>query len=118
MKRHEETHQDRDREVACPTCGIKYFNKRALYAHMLIHKENREKKHKCDFCDKAYYDRGALNIHRRIHLGQMIPCPICPKEFYRQVDLDKHKARTHGAAGLGDKHEKRVITAFDLLRNL
>lgn len=69
---------------------------------MEIHEENRQKKYKCEFCDKAFFNRGALNVHRRIHLGQMVPCRLCPKEFFRQVDLDRHLLR-HSAAHLQKK---------------
>lgn len=61
---------------------------------MKIHDKNREKTFKCEFCDKAFFHRGACNVHRRIHLGQMVKCLICPKEFYRQVDLERHM-QTH-----------------------
>lgn len=100
LRMHELIHkEDREREVTCSICGLKTFTKRSLYTHMKIHDKNREKEFKCEFCDKAFFHRGACNVHRRIHLGQMIKCPICPKEFARQVDVDRH-VQSHSSTPL------------------
>ncbi|KAI8128067.1 Zinc finger protein 271 [Lucilia cuprina] len=110
LKVHESTHsENRKRSETCPQCGLKFYTKMALRNHMDIHAQNREKKFKCEFCVKAFFNRGALNVHRRIHLGQMIPCKLCPKEFYRQIDLDKHLAK-HSTAPLHKKAEKSKYT--------
>ncbi|XP_073829675.1 uncharacterized protein [Musca autumnalis] len=91
LRRHEQIHKEhREREATCSECGFKAYSKKELNAHKKIHDKNREKKFKCEFCDKAFFHRGACNVHRRIHLGQMVKCPICSKEYYRQVDLDRH----------------------------
>ncbi|XP_065363461.1 zinc finger protein 423-like [Calliphora vicina] len=104
---HAKTHiRNRERKETCKVCGLKFFNKPSLYAHKRIHNENREKKHKCDFCNKAFYNKGALNIHRRIHLGQMTPCSLCTKEFFRQIDLDRHMV-SHSAAEINSNTKKR-----------
>ncbi|XP_037822274.1 zinc finger protein 624-like isoform X2 [Lucilia sericata] len=110
LKVHESTHcENRKRTEICPQCGLKFYTKNSLRTHMDIHAENREKKFKCEFCIKAFFNRGALNVHRRIHLGQMIACKLCPKEFCRQVDLDKHLAK-HSTAPLHKKAEKSKYT--------
>ncbi|XP_065365784.1 PR domain zinc finger protein 5-like isoform X2 [Calliphora vicina] len=104
LKRHEATHsENRERTETCPHCEVKLYNKMALRVHMEIHTENRQKKFKCEFCEKAFFNRGALNVHRRIHLGQMVTCRLCPKEFYRQIDLDKHLLMRHSAAPIQTK---------------
>lgn len=88
---HEKIHlKNRERNEICKECGMKFYDKNALRCHMRVHIKNREKSKRCDYCDKAFYDSGALNIHRRIHLGQMVKCNLCTKEFYREVDLDRH----------------------------
>ncbi|XP_075154331.1 uncharacterized protein LOC142227964 isoform X2 [Haematobia irritans] len=112
LKRHEQIHQEnREREETCSKCGLKMFNKKALYIHMKIHDKNREKRFKCEFCDKSFFNRGACNVHRRIHLGQMVKCPICPKEFYRQIDLDRHTKKHHSHTPLHStgKQTKYVV---------
>ncbi|XP_037822263.1 zinc finger protein 177-like isoform X3 [Lucilia sericata] len=110
LKVHESTHnENRKRTETCPHCGLKFYTKTALKNHMDIHVENREKKFKCEFCIKAFFNRGALNVHRRIHLGQMIACKLCPKEFYRQVDLDKHLVK-HSTAPLHKTAEESKYT--------
>lgn len=104
LRRHEATHsENRERTETCPHCEVKLYNKMALRVHMEIHTENRQKKFKCEFCEKAFFNRGALNVHRRIHLGQMVTCRLCPKEFYRQIDLDKHLLMRHSAAPIQTK---------------
>lgn len=91
LRQHEDTHKEhRDRKEICTVCGFKTFTSTGLNNHMMIHEKNREKKYKCEFCDKAFFNRGACNVHRRIHLGLMVKCAICSKEYCRQIDLDKH----------------------------
>ncbi|TMW44381.1 hypothetical protein DOY81_010538, partial [Sarcophaga bullata] len=107
VQMHEKTHiENRERKETCTVCGLKFFDKRNLYSHMQIHKENREKRHKCEFCSKAFYDKGGLNIHRRIHLGQMIPCTLCSKQYFRQIDLDRHMS-SHSATTINTDTKKR-----------
>lgn len=109
---HEKTHlENRERKETCKVCGLKFYDKRNLYSHTRIHKENREKIHKCEFCNKAFYDKGGLNIHRRIHLGQMIPCTLCSKQYFRQVDLDRHMG-SHSATTINTDTKKRVWGIF------
>lgn len=116
LMRHEATHlEHRERNVICPKCGIKLYTKMALSEHIKVHDENRQKEHKCEFCDKAFFHKGALNVHRRIHLGLMVKCQMCPKEFYRQIDLERHLP-THSAAPLQNKEIKKVI--FLLIVNI
>lgn len=110
---HEKTHnENRERKETCTVCGLKFFDKRNLYGHMQTHKENREKRHKCEFCTKAFYDKGGLNVHRRIHLGQMIPCTLCSKEYFRQIDLDRHMS-SHSATTINSDTKKRVSFKVD-----
>ncbi|XP_037822276.1 zinc finger protein 429-like [Lucilia sericata] len=107
VQMHEKTHmENRERKETCKVCGLKFYDKRNLYSHKRIHKENREKRHKCEFCNKAFYDKGGLNIHRRIHLGQMIPCTLCSKQYYRQIDLDRHMG-SHSATTINTDTKKR-----------
>ncbi|KAM7349575.1 uncharacterized protein ACRADG_008449 [Cochliomyia hominivorax] len=107
VQMHEKTHiENRERKETCKVCGLKFFDKRNLYSHIRIHKENREKIHKCEFCNKAFYDKGGLNIHRRIHLGQMIPCSLCSKQYFRQIDLDRHMS-SHSATTINSDTKKR-----------
>ncbi|XP_046802249.1 zinc finger protein 701-like [Lucilia cuprina] len=107
VQMHEKTHmENRERKETCKVCGLKFYDKRNLYSHKRIHKENREKKHKCEFCNKAFYDKGGLNIHRRIHLGQMIPCTLCSKQYFRQIDLDRHMG-SHSATTINTDTKKR-----------
>ncbi|XP_065364145.1 zinc finger protein 39-like [Calliphora vicina] len=107
VQMHEKTHmENRERKETCKVCGLKFYDKRNLYSHKRIHKENREKNHKCEFCNKSFYDKGGLNIHRRIHLGQMIPCSLCSKQYYRQIDLDRHMS-SHSATTINSDTKKR-----------
>ncbi|XP_046802333.1 zinc finger protein 2 homolog [Lucilia cuprina] len=104
--RHEAIHnKNRQRTETCPHCELKFYNKLGLNNHIKIHDVNREKRFKCEFCDKAFFNRGGLNVHRRVHLGQMVACKLCPKEFYRQIDLDRHLLG-HSAGPLQTKVSK------------
>ncbi|KAM7348347.1 uncharacterized protein ACRADG_007703 [Cochliomyia hominivorax] len=106
LQKHEKTHENRERNVPCPICGVKFFAQANVVTHMHIHDEKREKKHKCEFCEKDFYTKGSLNVHRRVHLGQMIPCTICEKKFFRKVDLDIHMNR-HSAIAINGTAKKR-----------
>lgn len=109
LQRHELRHQEnRERNFICSVCGFKTFEKTILTLHMRTHDRNREKKHKCEHCEKAFFNSGALTIHRRIHLGQMIKCSLCPKEFFRQVDVDRHMP-SHSLAPLSTNNSSVCI---------
>lgn len=98
LKSHEDLHKRGERNVVCPKCGVKFFEKSSLHSHMMVHDKDRVKRFKCEFCDKAYFNSGALSLHKRKHLGKMVYCPLCSKEFYRQHELNKHHISAHSAA--------------------
>uniref|UniRef100_A0A1I8PR78 Protein krueppel n=1 Tax=Stomoxys calcitrans TaxID=35570 RepID=A0A1I8PR78_STOCA len=109
IKHHEAIHHaDRARDKVCNVCGFKTFTLHSLKNHMRTHDRNREKTFKCEFCDKAFFNRGACNVHRRLHLGLMIKCTLCPKEYSRQIDLDKHMvSHSHTALHSGESKFKK-----------
>ncbi|XP_061400040.1 zinc finger protein 33B-like [Musca vetustissima] len=112
LRKHEQTHMEyRERDVTCPECGLKTYSKKTLYAHMKIHDKNRERNFKCEFCDKAFFNRGACNVHRKKHLDDKMKCPLCPKEYYRRVDLDRH-IQTHSHAPLHSDKPKSKLKYF------
>lgn len=94
--KHEETHMERERTETCPICGLKFYTAKCLKNHLTVHDENRERKFKCEYCSKAFYTCGGLNCHRRKHLDEWWQCPVCPKKYSRQYELNRHM-RTHEA---------------------
>ncbi|XP_075154324.1 uncharacterized protein LOC142227962 [Haematobia irritans] len=120
IKHHEATHlAERARDKVCTTCGFKTYTLTSLKSHMMIHEKNREKKYKCEFCDKAFFNRGACNVHRRIHLGLMLKCSLCPKEYSRQIDLDKHMvSHSHAPLHSSDIQVKRKKVQCNICKKI
>ncbi|XP_052841627.1 zinc finger protein 287 [Drosophila gunungcola] len=52
----------------------------------------------CDYCEKRFHGDYNLRVHIvKAHLVGDLPylCNLCPRRFDRQVDMDRHKLRTH-----------------------
>ncbi|XP_017014987.3 uncharacterized protein [Drosophila takahashii] len=52
----------------------------------------------CDYCEKRFHGDYNLRVHIfKAHQVGDLPylCSLCPRRFDRQVDMDRHKLRTH-----------------------
>ncbi|XP_017079423.1 putative zinc finger protein 735 [Drosophila eugracilis] len=52
----------------------------------------------CDYCDKRFHGDYNLRVHivKAHEIGDLpYLCSLCPRRFDRQVDMDRHKLRTH-----------------------
>lgn len=77
----------------CETCGKVLNDSKALYMHMLIHKQ-----YKCKLCGVEVVGYSAFNTHKKnFHPSapQSFPCEVCGKEFPERVKLKNHFLRIH-----------------------
>ena len=77
-------------KVPCPKCG-KYYPRKGLTKHMLIHSE---KNLKCELCEYKTSDKDHLTFHKKIHGEKKYICDICSKGFSNKIILKGH-IRTH-----------------------
>ncbi|KAH8372693.1 hypothetical protein KR009_003052 [Drosophila setifemur] len=52
----------------------------------------------CEYCDKRFHGDYNLRVHMfKVHAVGDLPylCAHCPRRFDRQVDMDRHKLRSH-----------------------
>lgn len=101
---------ERERTEECPICGLKFYTAKCLKNHLTVHDENRERKFKCEYCSKAFYSCGGLNCHRRKHLDEWWQCPLCPKKYCRQYELNRHMHSHEAVAVTKDEWEARLKT--------
>ncbi|KAM7356954.1 uncharacterized protein ACRADG_002512 isoform 1-T4 [Cochliomyia hominivorax] len=79
----------------CQLCDKQFSTLDHLKKHVLSQHQN-ERKHVCMVCDKSFTQLGHLKQHLAIHTtGKTVQCKECPLKFWRKIDLEKHKMKTH-----------------------
>ena len=84
----------------CDHCGVGFFKKQHLIAHLQSHhvaREFRVKDFKCVLCPSAFFSKGLLNKHNKnIHPAEkkLWPCE-CGKVFQNQYNMNHHQKYTH-----------------------
>jgi len=82
--------------IQCPKCGKQCPNRSALNKHIIVHDENREKNVLCTLCGMKFHLKGTLSQHmRRVHEGQTFKCDQCPKIFKSTSQLRDHIENKH-----------------------
>ncbi|XP_031621088.1 zinc finger protein 184-like isoform X2 [Contarinia nasturtii] len=88
MKRHKRT--EADRRYECSICSRKFFDRKHLNSHKLVH--TSERPFKCKHCHVAYKYSGDLHKHLRTHTtdGKIHQCTKCADRFYYYEELSDH----------------------------
>ncbi|XP_017087785.2 uncharacterized protein [Drosophila bipectinata] len=72
----------------------------------------------CDTCNRRFHGDYNLRVHMfKAHMLGDLPylCSMCPRRFDRQVDMERHKQRSHFDKGLKCEYcEKTFAVAHDL----
>ncbi|XP_016990060.2 zinc finger protein 287 [Drosophila rhopaloa] len=72
----------------------------------------------CDYCEKRFHGDYNLRVHMfKAHQAGDLPylCSLCPRRFDRQVDMDRHKLRSHFERKLRCQYcEKSFAVVTDL----
>ena len=74
----------------CEVCSRGFEQKPNLRMHILTHYEDRP--HQCNICQKGFKRLFTLNEHIKMHYENLFKCNVCPKRFFEESQLEKHKA--------------------------
>ena len=74
----------------CPLCPKSYTKSFDLRTHISSH--TQEKPFKCEYCDfrTACERTKQMHVERSHKRTKLQKCPLCPKTFYRKVELRIH----------------------------
>ncbi|KAF5278825.1 hypothetical protein FQR65_LT03513 [Abscondita terminalis] len=80
-----------ERPFSCDNCDYKFFNKRNLRKHKIIHAN--EKQFTCNKCDYKAHTIYNLQMHKIIHSkDKQFNCDKCDYKTYSNYFLQKHKS--------------------------
>ncbi|XP_015834134.2 zinc finger protein 2 isoform X48 [Tribolium castaneum] len=86
----------RDFKFKCDDCNKGFLNARALTSHKEVAHEGL--RFACEFCSKSFASKDTCRIHMQQHdpnhVEAKLPCPHCPKAFFRKQAL-VHHIRVH-----------------------
>lgn len=87
-------HQRRELKYECLHCGLKYYSKAILEAH--VRKHTDERPFMCEFCPKTFRRKETLVKHRYRHTGERPhKCPKCPKAYTDIYIMKRHVRHMH-----------------------
>lgn len=91
----ENTHINDNMELLCAECGEVLPSRKAMYAHMYTHRQNKLKGIKrfiCNTCGKSCASQAMLIMHERVHTNERpFPCQLCALRFKTKTHLRTHQ---------------------------
>nr|XP_021196442.2 zinc finger protein 501-like [Helicoverpa armigera] len=95
LTRHVKKDHLMEREHVCTECNARYFLKRHLMEHMIVH--TGIKKFECHVCPKRYATKKSLRQHLRSHADdRRFACVVCGLAFVQKCTLKSHMKAKHG----------------------
>ncbi|XP_063899207.1 zinc finger protein 69 homolog isoform X10 [Helicoverpa armigera] len=95
LTRHVKKDHLMEREHVCTECNARYFLKRHLMEHMIVH--TGIKKFECHVCPKRYATKKSLRQHLRSHADdRRFACAVCGLAFVQKCTLKSHMKAKHG----------------------
>jgi hypothetical protein len=92
-------------EVSCKKCGKVLANKRKLYEHNSFC--SKEAIHACHLCDyKHKFKRIVKNHVEVVHMGKVLVCDYCRKEYAYRHNLRLHIQKYHPAEWAAEEAER------------
>jgi DNA-directed RNA polymerase subunit RPC12/RpoP len=80
-----------ERKFSCKKCKKKFFTKRELEKHKVLHTFPHPFKCPIGDCNKAFrHEKDYIHHLRSIHKIKPYVCPTCKKAFYKKPDLTNH----------------------------